>query len=68
MEMSLREDRMHALLRQLATLRKEGDVLPINIQDKEEMIQEKWDMLKVSLIWLKRSNYKHLNQSIIPTA
>ncbi|XP_077320946.1 A-kinase anchor protein 6 [Lithobates pipiens] len=48
-EISLREDRMHALLRQLATLRKEGDVLPINIQDKEEMIQEKWDMLKRSL-------------------
>ncbi|XP_072283830.1 A-kinase anchor protein 6 [Pyxicephalus adspersus] len=48
-EMSLREDRMHALLRQLATLRKEGAMLPINIQDKEEMIQEKWEMLKKSL-------------------
>ncbi|XP_018426826.1 PREDICTED: A-kinase anchor protein 6 [Nanorana parkeri] len=48
-EMSLREDRKHALLRQLATLRKEGTGLPTSIQDKEEMIQEKWDMLKMSL-------------------
>ncbi|KAM5129423.1 A-kinase anchor protein 6 [Mantella aurantiaca] len=48
-EMSLREDRMHALLRHLATLRKEGSVLPVIIQDKEEMIQEKWETLKRSL-------------------
>ncbi|XP_068109557.1 A-kinase anchor protein 6 [Hyperolius riggenbachi] len=48
-EMSLREDRMHALLCQLSALRKGNAVLPTTIQDKEEMIQDKWEMLKRSL-------------------
>ncbi|XP_073495180.1 A-kinase anchor protein 6 isoform X2 [Phyllobates terribilis] len=48
-ELSLREDRVHSLLRQLATLRSECAVLPDSVADKEELIREKWDMLKRSL-------------------
>ncbi|XP_044127202.1 A-kinase anchor protein 6 [Bufo gargarizans] len=48
-ELSLREDRVHSLLRQLATLRSEGATLPDSAADKEELIREKWDMLKKSL-------------------
>ncbi|XP_069806853.1 A-kinase anchor protein 6 [Dendropsophus ebraccatus] len=48
-ELSLREDRVHSLLRQLATLRSEGAALPDGVADKEELIREKWDMLKRSL-------------------
>ncbi|XP_056402988.1 A-kinase anchor protein 6 isoform X2 [Hyla sarda] len=48
-ELSLREDRVHSLLRQLATLRNEGTALPDGVADKEELIREKWDMLKRSL-------------------
>ncbi|XP_069586612.1 A-kinase anchor protein 6 [Ranitomeya imitator] len=48
-ELSLREDRVHSLLCQLGTLRSECAVLPDSIADKEELIREKWDMLKRSL-------------------
>ncbi|XP_075048776.1 A-kinase anchor protein 6 [Mixophyes fleayi] len=48
-EMSLREDRVHSLLCQLTTLRKDGAALPASILDKEELIREKWEMLKMSL-------------------
>ncbi|KAM3918609.1 A-kinase anchor protein 6 [Leptodactylus fuscus] len=48
-ELSLREDRLHSFLRQLATLRSEGATLPNSVADKEELIREKWDMLKKSL-------------------
>ncbi|XP_066428523.1 A-kinase anchor protein 6-like [Eleutherodactylus coqui] len=45
-ELSLREDRVHSLYRQLATLRTEGATLSDCMADKEELIREKWDMLK----------------------
>ncbi|KAM9294461.1 A-kinase anchor protein 6 [Gastrophryne carolinensis] len=48
-EMSLREDRMHGLLCQLASMRQQGDILPANLQDKESTIRDKWEMLKRSL-------------------
>ncbi|XP_075699679.1 A-kinase anchor protein 6 [Rhinoderma darwinii] len=48
-ELSLREDRVHSLLRQLATLRSEGATLPDSIAEKEELIREKWEVLKRSL-------------------
>ncbi|KAG8560589.1 hypothetical protein GDO81_015041 [Engystomops pustulosus] len=48
-ELSLREDRLQSFLRQLATLRSDGATLPDCVADKEELIREKWDMLKKSL-------------------
>ncbi|KAM4013749.1 A-kinase anchor protein 6 isoform 1-T2 [Anomaloglossus baeobatrachus] len=48
-ELSLREDRVHSLLRQLATLRSESATLPDSVADKEVLIRDKWDMLKRSL-------------------
>ncbi|KAM4690081.1 A-kinase anchor protein 6 [Rhinophrynus dorsalis] len=48
-EMSLREDRVRALLGQLEALKREGTPLPDAILDKEGQIREKWEMLKKSL-------------------
>ncbi|OCT68734.1 hypothetical protein XELAEV_18040022mg [Xenopus laevis] len=48
-EMSLREDRVQALLSQLEALKLEGSPLPDSILSKEELIREKWEMLKKSL-------------------
>ncbi|OCT66371.1 hypothetical protein XELAEV_18042627mg [Xenopus laevis] len=48
-EMSLREDRVQALLSQLEALKLEGSPLSDGILNKEELIREKWEMLKKSL-------------------
>eukprot|EP00079_Xenopus_tropicalis_P017420 XP_004917333.1 PREDICTED: A-kinase anchor protein 6 isoform X1 [Xenopus tropicalis] len=48
-EMSLREDRVQALLSQLEALKLEGSPLPDSLLNKEELIREKWQMLKKSL-------------------
>ncbi|XP_053331197.1 A-kinase anchor protein 6 [Spea bombifrons] len=48
-EMSLREDRVRALLCQLASLKKEGTPLPDSVLNREGLIRDKWDMLKKSI-------------------
>ncbi|XP_053552531.1 A-kinase anchor protein 6-like [Bombina bombina] len=48
-EMSMREDKMLSLLSRFDALKCEGPLLPGSILDKQELIREKWQMLKRSL-------------------
>ncbi|KAG8449624.1 hypothetical protein GDO86_016312 [Hymenochirus boettgeri] len=48
-EISLREDRVEALLNQTEAMKQEGSPLPDSVLEKEGLIREKWEMLKKSL-------------------